>query len=49
MIWQPALVAPSASLTCTVNEPAAVGVPVTAPVVAFKVKPAGSVPMIEKV
>ena len=49
MIWQPALTAPSASFTCTLKLPAEVGVPVTAPVAAFKLSPAGSVPTIEKV
>jgi hypothetical protein len=49
VIEQPALVAPRASFTCTEKLPAAVGVPVTAPVVVLRVRPAGSVPTIEKV
>jgi hypothetical protein len=49
VIEQPLLVAPSASFTCTEKLPAAVGVPVTAPVVVLRVRPAGSVPTIEKV
>jgi len=40
---------PFASFTWIENEPAAVGVPVTAPVAVFKVKPAGKVPTIENV
>jgi hypothetical protein len=38
-------VAPLASLTCTVKDPVAVGVPVIAPVEEFKLKPAGRVPL----
>ena len=49
VIGQPQFVAPVASFTCTLNEPAAVGVPVTAPVVVLRVRPAGSVPTTEKV
>ncbi len=49
VIAQPALVAPLASVTFTVKVPEAVGVPVTAPVEVFSVRPAGSVPTIEKV
>jgi hypothetical protein len=44
VIEQPALVAPRASFTCTEKLPAAVGVPVTAPVVVLRARPAGSVP-----
>ena len=40
-------VAPVASVTWTVNEPAEVGVPVTAPVAAFRLRPPGSVPTME--
>jgi hypothetical protein len=40
---------PFASLTWMLKEPGAVGVPVTAPVEVFSVRPAGSVPTIEKV
>jgi hypothetical protein len=40
---------PFASTTLSVKLPAAVGVPVTAPVVVFNVSPAGSVPTTEKV
>ena len=40
---------PFASFTWIENEPAAVGVPVTAPVEVFRVKPAGNVPTIENV
>jgi hypothetical protein len=47
VIGQPQFVAPVASFTCTLNEPAAVGLPVTAPVVVFRVSPAGSVPTTE--
>ena len=49
VIAQPLLVAPSASFTCTEKVPAAVGVPVTAPVAVFSARPAGSVPTTEKV
>ena len=42
-------VTPFASVTWMENEPAAVGVPVTAPVAVFSVNPAGSVPTIENV
>ncbi len=49
VIAQPALVASLASVTFTVKVPEAVGVPVTAPVEVFRVKPAGRVPTIEKV
>ena len=37
--------APLASFTCSVKVPAAVGVPVTAPVAAFSESPAGSEPV----
>jgi len=40
---------PSESVTSILNEPVAVGVPVTAPVAVFRVRPAGSVPTIENV
>jgi hypothetical protein len=40
---------PFESTTLMVKLPAAVGVPITAPVEAFSVKPAGSVPTTEKV
>ena len=49
VILQPALVAPKASVTTTEKLPEAVGVPVMAPVVGFRLKPAGSVPAIENV
>ncbi len=49
VIAQAALVAPLASVTFTVNVPEVVGVPVTAPVEVFSVKPTGSVPTIENV
>ena len=49
VIAQPVPVVPSESVTLIVNDPAAVGVPVIAPVEVFRVKPTGSVPMIEKV
>jgi hypothetical protein len=45
----PEATAPSASVTWMLNEPGAVGVPVTAPVVEFSVRPAGNVPTTEKV
>jgi len=41
----PVAATPLASVTLRVKEPAAVGVPVTAPVEVFKVRPAGSVPV----
>src|SRR5580658_3429220 len=41
--------APSESVTWILNEPVAVGVPVTAPVEVFRVRPAGNVPTIENV
>jgi len=41
----PVATAPLASVTLMVKDPAAVGVPVTAPVAVFKVRPAGSVPV----
>jgi hypothetical protein len=41
----PAATAPLASVTLIVNVPAAVGVPVMAPVEAFNVSPAGNVPV----
>ena len=44
---QAVLVAPFASVTLTEKVPEAVGVPVTAPVVVFRVRPAGSVPTME--
>ena len=40
---------PLASVTLILNVPAAVGVPVIAPVLVFSVRPAGSVPTTEKV
>jgi fumarate reductase subunit C len=50
VIGQVALPAtPLASVTWIENEPAAVGVPVTAPVDVFSVSPAGNVPTIENV
>jgi hypothetical protein len=45
----PEAVRPSESTTCSLNEPAAVGVPVIPPVDGFNVKPGGRVPTIEKV
>ena len=42
-------VTPFASVTWMENEPAAVGVPVTAPVDVFSVRPAGNVPTTENV
>jgi hypothetical protein len=42
------LIAPFASVTSIEKEPEAVGVPVTAPVAVFSVRPAGSVPTTEK-
>ena len=47
VIGQAVLVAPLASVTLTENVPEAVGVPVTAPVVVFRVRPAGRVPTME--
>ena len=41
--------APVESFTCSVNVPAAVGVPVMAPVLVFSVRPPGRVPVTEKV
>jgi hypothetical protein len=41
----PVAVAPRESVTLIVNVPAAVGVPVTAPVEVFRVRPAGKVPL----
>ena len=52
VIAQAVPVAPLASVTWMLNVPAAVGVPVTAPVEAFKLRPAGrfvSPPTIENV
>jgi len=49
VIVQPVAVAPKESVTMIEKEPDAVGVPVTAPVEAFSVSPAGKVPTIEKV
>ena len=49
VIAQPVLVAPLASVTWTEKLPEAVGVPETAPVEGFRLKPAGSVPTIENV
>jgi hypothetical protein len=47
VIAQALLLAPSASVTFTVNEPADVGVPVIAPLLVFKLSPAGRVPTME--
>ncbi len=47
VIMQLVLELPAASVTFTVKVPAAVGVPVTAPVEVFSVSPGGSVPTIE--
>ena len=44
---QAVLVAPFASVTLTENVPEAVGMPVTAPVVVFRFRPAGRVPTME--
>jgi hypothetical protein len=49
VIMQLVLELPVASVTLTVKVPAAVGVPVTAPVEVFSVKPEGSVPTMEYV
>src|SRR5271169_4640811 len=49
VIMQLVLELPTASVTSTEKVPAAVGVPVTAPVEVFSVSPAGSVPTIEYV
>jgi hypothetical protein len=49
VIAQPELVAPLASVTFTVNVPEAVGVPVIAPLLVFRLRPAGNVPTIEYV
>ena len=49
VITHPVAVPPSESVTLIEKLPEAVGVPVTAPVEVFKVRPAGSVPTIEKV
>jgi propanediol utilization protein len=49
VITQPVAVAPRASVTLMVKVPDAVGVPVTAPVEVFRVRPAGNVPTIENV
>ena len=49
VIAQPLLTSPIASVTCTVNDPEPVGVPLTSPVVVFNDRPAGIVPTIEKV
>ena len=49
VIAQAEPVAPFASVTFTAKVPAAVGVPVIAPVELFSVNPAGSVPTIEYV
>ena len=52
VIAQAVPVAPLASVTWTLNAPEAVGVPVTAPVEAFRLRPAGrfaSPPTIENV
>ena len=45
----PEATTPLASLTWMLKEPAAVGEPVTAPVEAFSMRPAGNVPTTEKV
>src|SRR5580658_3710907 len=45
VIVQPVPVAPRESVTLIVKVPEAVGVPVTAPVEVFRVRPAGSVPL----
>lgn len=49
VITHPVAVPPSESVTLIEKLPEAVGVPVTAPVEVFRVRPAGSVPTIEKV
>ena len=46
VIEQPVPTTPLESVTWTLNVPAAVGVPVTAPLLAFRLRPAGSVPTI---
>ena len=47
VMLQDVLLAPFASVTFTVNVPDAVAVPVIAPVLVFRLSPAGSVPTIE--
>ena len=49
MIVQPVPTTPLASITLIVNVPGAVGVPVTAPVDGFRVRPAGNAPPTENV
>jgi len=46
VIVQPVPTAPLASVTLIVNVPGAVGVPLMAPVEVFRVRPAGSVPLL---
>jgi hypothetical protein len=49
VMTHPVAVPPSESVTLMEKLPDAVGVPVTAPVEVFRVKPAGNVPTIENV